>query len=191
MTPAALEHAADRTAADPVVYDVVILGAGSGGYACALRAAQLGLRVALVERDKVGGTCLHQGCIPTKAMLHAAEVADTARHSSSVGVDLTEPSIDLGRVAAYRQGVVDRLFMGLTGLIVGRGIEVVAGEGRVLDAHHVAVGDRVLQGRNLVLATGSVPKTIASIPLSDRVVTSDGALALTELPERAAVLARP
>ena len=175
MTPAALEHAADRTAADPVVYDVVILGAGSGGYACALRAAQLGLRVALVERDKVGGTCLHQGCIPTKAMLHAAEVADTARHSSSVGVDLTEPSIDLGRVAAYRQGVVDRLFMGLTGLIAGRGIEVVAGEGRVLDAHHVAVGDRVLQGRNLVLATGSVPKTIASIPLSDRVVTSDGA----------------
>ena len=168
--------------------DVVILGAGSGGYACALRAAQLGLSVVLVERDKLGGTCLHVGCIPTKAMLHAAEVADTARHAAAIGVDLGEPSIDLGRVAAYRQGVVDRLFKGLTGLVKGRGIEVVAGEGRVVDASSVAVGDRVIRGRHLVLATGSVPKVLPGIALSERVVTSDGALALTTVPERVVVL---
>lgn len=173
---------------EPDEADVLILGAGSGGYACALRAAQLGLRVTLVEKDKVGGTCLHAGCIPTKAMLHAAEIADTARHSASVGVDLGEPRIDMGRVAAYRQGVVDRLFKGLTGLIAGRGIDVVAGEGRVVDAHTVAVGDRMLRGRHLVLATGSVAKTIPSIPLSDKVITSDGALALTAVPRRVAVL---
>ena len=168
--------------------DVVILGAGSGGYACALRAAQLGLSVVLIERDKLGGTCLHVGCIPTKAMLHAAEVADTARHAAAIGVDLGEPSIDLGRVAAYRQGVVDRLFKGLTGLVKGRGIEVVAGEGRVVDASSVAVGDRVIRGRNLVLATGSVPKVLPGVALSERVVTSDGALALTSIPERVVVL---
>ncbi|MCA0293222.1 MAG: dihydrolipoyl dehydrogenase [Actinobacteria bacterium] len=173
---------------EPDEADVLILGAGSGGYACALRAAQLGLRVTLVEKDKVGGTCLHAGCIPTKATLHAAEIADTARHSASVGVDLGEPRIDMGRVAAYRQGVVDRLFKGLTGLIAGRGIDVVAGEGRVVDAHTVAVGDRMLRGRHLVLATGSVAKTIPSIPLSDKVITSDGALALTAVPRRVAVL---
>lgn len=173
---------------EPDEADVLVLGAGSGGYACALRAAQLGLRVTLVEKDKVGGTCLHAGCIPTKAMLHAAEIADTARHSASVGVDLGEPRIDMGRVAAYRQGVVDRLFKGLTGLIAGRGIDVVAGEGRVVDAHTVAVGDRMLRGRHLVLATGSVAKTIPSIPLSDKVITSDGALALTAVPRRVAVL---
>ncbi|GAB4076605.1 dihydrolipoyl dehydrogenase [Nostocoides australiense] len=173
---------------EPDEADVLILGAGSGGYACALRAAQLGLRVTLVEKDKVGGTCLHAGCIPTKAMLHAAEIADTARHSASVGVDLGEPRIDMGRVAAYRQGVVDRLFKGLTGLIAGRGIDVVAGEGRVVDAHTVAVGDRMLRGRHLVLATGSVAKTIPSIPLSDKVITSDRALALTAVPRRVAVL---
>ncbi|GAA1746652.1 dihydrolipoyl dehydrogenase [Nostocoides vanveenii] len=168
--------------------DVVILGAGSGGYACALRAAQLGLSVVLVERDKLGGTCLHVGCIPTKAMLHAAEVADTARHAAAIGVDLGEPSIDLGRVAAYREGVVNRLFKGLTGLVKGRGIEVVAGEGRVVDASSVAVGDRVIRGRHLVLATGSVPKVLPGIALSERVVTSDGALALTTVPERVVVL---
>ncbi len=169
--------------------DVLILGGGSGGYACALRAAELGLRVALVEKDKLGGTCLHRGCIPTKAMLHAAEVADAARHAADFGVDVGgEPTVDLTRVGAYRDKVVRRLFSGLQGLVSGRGIELVAGEGRVVDAHTVQVGERRLSGTSLVLATGSVAKTIPSIPLSGRVVTSDGALALTEVPGRVAVL---
>ncbi|MBK6887556.1 MAG: dihydrolipoyl dehydrogenase [Tetrasphaera sp.] len=169
-------------------YDLVVLGAGSAGYACALRASQLGLRVALVERDKIGGTCLHRGCIPTKAMLHAAEVADTARAASHVGVDLGTPRVDLGRVAAYRQGVVDRLYAGLTGLVTSRPIDVVTGEGRVVDAGTIAVGDRMLRGRHLLLATGSVVKTLPFVTLGRRVVTSDGALALKGVPERVVVL---
>src|ERR1044071_3211028 len=120
-------------------FDVVILGAGSGGYACALRAAQLGLSVALVEKDKLGGTCLHVGCIPTKALLHAAEVADSARESEQFGVRATLDGIDMPGVNAYKDGVVTRLFKGLTGLIKGRGITVVEGEGRLVSPDTVEV----------------------------------------------------
>ncbi len=121
-------------------FDVVVLGAGSGGYACALRAAQLGLSVALVEKDKVGGTCLHQGCIPTKALLHAAEVADAARHSERFGVKASLEGIDVPAVNAYKDGVVSRLHKGLTGLVKGRGITVVEGEGRLTGPRTVEVG---------------------------------------------------
>ncbi|MGZ4649562.1 MAG: FAD-dependent oxidoreductase, partial [Kineosporiaceae bacterium] len=107
------------------VYDVVILGAGSGGYAAALRAAELNLSVAMVERDKVGGTCLHRGCIPTKALLHAAEVADQSRESEQFGVRTTFESIDMTGVNKYKDGVVGRLYKGLAGLVKSRGIEVV------------------------------------------------------------------
>ena len=112
-------------------FDVVILGAGSGGYACALRAAQLGLSVALVEKDKLGGTCLHVGCIPTKALLHAAEIADSTRDSERFGVRATLEGIDMAAVNTYQQGVVSRLYKGLTGLVKGRGITVVEGIGRL------------------------------------------------------------
>ena len=117
---------------DDDAYDLVVLGAGSGGYACALRAAQLGLSVALVERDRVGGTCLHYGCIPTKAVLHAAEVADAARDGAAVGVHATVDKIDLAGVRAYAEGVVGRLHKGLTGLVSSRGITVVHGDGRLV-----------------------------------------------------------
>ena len=98
-------------------HDVVVLGGGSGGYACALRAAELGLTVALVEKDLLGGTCLHRGCIPTKALLHAAEVADSAREAASFGVRATLEGIDMAGVTAYREGVVARLYKGLQGLV--------------------------------------------------------------------------
>ena len=110
-------------------FDVLILGAGSGGYACALRAAQLGLSVGLVEKGNLGGTCLHVGCIPTKALLHAAEVADAARESEQFGVRATLEGIDMAGVNAYKDGVVARLFKGLTGLIKARGITVIEGDG--------------------------------------------------------------
>jgi dihydrolipoamide dehydrogenase len=87
-------------------FDLVVLGGGSGGYAAALRAAELGMSVAVVEKDKLGGTCLHRGCIPTKALLHAAEVADTARDAADVGVRATFEGIDVGGVRAYREGIV-------------------------------------------------------------------------------------
>jgi len=116
--------------ADPV--DLVILGAGSGGYAAALRAAELGMRVTMIERDKVGGTCLHRGCIPTKALLHAAEVADEIRESSAFGVKSTFDGIDLPEVNAYKDSVVAKMYKGLSGLVKSRNIEVVEGSGRLV-----------------------------------------------------------
>ena len=169
-------------------FDVVILGGGSGGYACALRSAQLGQRVALVEKDKLGGTCLHRGCIPTKALLHAAEVADHARHGAAIGVNATVDSIDLGKVQSYQQGVVGRLYKGLQGLVASGGVTMVEGEGRLVDAHTVAVGDRHLTGKHVVLATGSRPKVLPGLTIEGRVMTSDQALQLTDLPERVVVL---
>jgi dihydrolipoamide dehydrogenase len=126
-------------AEQPQEYDVLVLGAGSGGYACALRAAQLGLNVALVEKDRVGGTCLHVGCIPTKALLHAAEVADSARDSAQFGVLANLEGIDMAGVNTYKDGVVSRLFKGLTGLVRSRGITVIEGEGRLTGPHEVTV----------------------------------------------------
>jgi dihydrolipoamide dehydrogenase len=110
--------------------DVVILGGGSGGYAAALRAAELGQSVVLIEKDKVGGTCLHRGCIPTKALLHAGEVADTARGGAQFGVHTTLNGIDMNGVNAYKDGVITRLYKGLRGLIKSRKIVVVEGAGR-------------------------------------------------------------
>ena len=98
-------------------FDLIVLGAGSGGYACALRAAQLGLTVALVEKDKVGGTCLHRGCIPTKAMLHAAEVADSVRNGSQFGIHAAIDKVDLSGVVSYADSVVGRIYRGVSGLI--------------------------------------------------------------------------
>ncbi len=169
-------------------HDVVVLGGGSGGYACALRAAELGLSVALVEKDLLGGTCLHRGCIPTKALLHAAEVADAARDSARFGVRATLEGIDLPAVTTYREGVVARLYKGLQGLVRGRQVEYVEGEGRLDGPRTVVVGDRRLVGRHVVLATGSSARTLPGLELGGRVVTSDGALALTEVPDRVVVL---
>jgi dihydrolipoamide dehydrogenase len=173
-------------------YDLVVLGAGSGGYACALRAAQLGFSVALVEKDKVGGTCLHRGCIPTKAILHAAEVADAARDGSQFGIHATIDKIDLSGVQAYADSVVARLHRGLTGLVSGRGITVVEGEGKLMaDAGGLAVlvGDQELRANYVVLATGSYARTLPGLSLDgERIITSDHALRLGQLPRSAIVL---
>ena len=169
-------------------YDVVILGGGSGGYACALRAAELGMSVALVEKDLLGGTCLHRGCIPTKALLHAAEVADSAREASRFGVRATLDGIDLPAVTAYREGVVSRLHKGLQGLVSSRKVDYVEGSGRLEGDRTVVVGDRRLVGRHVVLATGSYARTLPGLEIGGPVVTSDGALALEAVPERVIVL---
>ena len=170
-------------------FDVVVLGAGSGGYACALRAAQLGLSVALVEKGKLGGTCLHVGCIPTKALLHAAEVADSARESEQFGVNATLDGIDMGGVNKYKDGVVSRLFKGLTGLIKGRGITVVEGEGRMVGPRTVEVNGRRYVGRSLVLASGSYAKSLPGLEVDgQRVLTSEHALTLDHVPRSAIVL---
>jgi dihydrolipoamide dehydrogenase len=170
-------------------FDVLVLGAGSGGYACALRAAQLGLTVGLVEKGNLGGTCLHVGCIPTKALLHAAEVADSTRSAGELGVTATLEGIDMAGVNAYKDGVVSRLFKGLTGLIKSRGITVIEGEGRVTGPLTVQVGDTSYTGAHLVLASGSYSKTLPGIELDgERVITSEEALRLDRVPESVIVL---
>ena len=170
-------------------FDVVVLGAGSGGYACALRAAELGLSVGLVEKGKLGGTCLHVGCIPTKALLHAAEVADLARDSEQFGVNATLEGIDMGGVNKYKDGVVSRLHKGLTGLIKGRGITVLEGTGRLVGPHSVEVNGRRYDGRAVVLASGSFSRSLPGIEVDGhRVLTSEHALNLDHVPASAIVL---
>ena len=170
-------------------YDIVVLGGGSGGYACALRAAELGKRVALIEKDKVGGTCLHKGCIPTKALLHSAEVADQARESESFGVRSSFDGIDISAVHAYKNKVVDRLWKGLQSTIASRKIETIDGYGRLISPTQVQVGDAVYEGEQIVLATGSEPRSLPGLDLDgDRVISSDDALRYGRVPSSVIIL---
>jgi dihydrolipoamide dehydrogenase len=168
-------------------FDLVILGSGSGGYAAALRAAQLGMTVALIEKDKLGGTCLHRGCIPTKALLHSAEVADVTKEAAHFGVNATFQSIDMSAVNRYRDSIVDKLYKGLTGLVSSKNITFVSGEGRLTGPKTVTVGAESFTGKNVVLATGSVTKTLG-IEIGGRVITSDQALQMDWIPNKVAIL---
>ena len=169
-------------------FDIVILGGGSGGYAAALRAAELGKSVTLVEKDKLGGTCLHRGCIPTKALLHAAEVADVTRDAAAIGIRATLDGIDPEGVRAYREGIVAKKFKGLEGLIKARGITVVAGEGLLEAGPAVRVGEDIYRGTDVILATGSYSRTLPGLEIGGRVLTSEHALELPEIPQRVVIL---
>jgi dihydrolipoamide dehydrogenase len=170
-------------------YDIVILGGGSGGYACALRAAELGKRVALIEKDKVGGTCLHRGCIPTKALLHAAEIADQAREGSRFGVNTSLDSIDMAGVNGYKDKVVTRLWRGLTGLVDSRHIETIQGDGRLVSPTAVQVGGQLVEGQHVVLASGSESRSLPGLQIDGhRVITSEHALNLDHVPASAVIL---
>jgi len=176
-------------------FDVVVLGGGSGGYATALRAAQLDLTVALIERDKVGGTCLHRGCIPTKALLHAGEVADAAREADQFGIQASFNGVDLKGVNAYKDGVVAQMYKGLQGLIKSRGITTVSGHGKLVapagsgSTPAVEVDGTRYTGRHLVLATGSYARSLPGLEIDgERVITSEHALDLETLPTSAVVL---
>jgi dihydrolipoamide dehydrogenase len=174
--------------------DVVILGGGSGGYACAIRAAELGMSVALVEQSKLGGTCLHWGCIPTKALLHSAEIVDQTKEADKYGVLATFEGVDLEGVHAYKDRVVTRMFKGLSGLIKSKGIDVVAGHGRLSSPTSVTValeggGERVVEAKHVVLATGSRPKSLPGLDIDhQRVITSDDALGWQSIPKSVAIL---
>jgi dihydrolipoamide dehydrogenase len=170
-------------------YDIVILGGGSGGYACALRAAELGKRVALIEKDKVGGTCLHRGCIPTKALLHAAEVADYSREGPALGVLSSLNGIDMAGVNGYKDKVVTRLWKGLTGLVASRKIDVIEGTGKLISPTAVQVGDQVIHGAHVVLASGSETRSLPGLEIDgNRVITSDHALQLDHVPSSVVIL---
>jgi len=169
--------------------DLVVLGGGSGGYAAALRAAELGMSVVMVERDKVGGTCLHRGCIPTKALLHSAETVDVIKEAAQFGVNGTFESVDMAAVNAYKDKVVEGLFKGLTGLVKSRHIEVVQGTGRLVSPTAVDVDGRRIEAKHVLLATGSVPRSIPGLDIDHtRVVTSDDALGFDHIPASVVIL---
>lgn len=175
-------------AGQDTVYDVVVLGGGSGGYAAALRSAQLGQSVLLIEAGKLGGTCLHNGCIPTKALLHAAEVADAARDSENFGIHASFNGVDMAGVHKYKDGVINRMFSGLKGLIKARGITVVEGWGKLTSRNTVEVDGAQFQGKNIVLATGSYARSLPGLDIGGRIITSDQGLVMDTVPEKAIVL---
>jgi len=168
-------------------FDVLILGGGSAGYSVALRAVQLGLTVGLIEKGKLGGTCLHTGCIPTKAYLHSAELADNARESAKYGINTTLDSIDLGAVRSYKDGIVAGKFKGLSGLLKMKKINVIEGEGRLVSQDTIEVNGNRYKGKNIVLATGSTSKTFG-LEIGGRVLTSTEALNMDTMPKSAIVL---
>jgi len=169
-------------------FDVVILGAGSGGYAAALRSTQLGLTVGLIEKGKLGGTCLHVGCIPTKALLHSAEVADVTRDSAKYGVNSDFHGVDIQVVTKYREEIVASKFRGLTGLVKQRGITVIEGEGRLTSPTTVQVGDQTITGKSIVLASGSYSRSLPGLEIGGRVITSEHAIELDFIPKKVVVL---
>ena len=170
-------------------FDLVILGGGSGGYAAALRGAQLGLSVALIEADKLGGTCLHRGCIPTKALLHAGEIADGTRDASHFGINATFNSIDMAGVNSYKDGVITKLHKGLQGLVKSRNITFIEGHGKLVAKDTVEVNGTKYTGKNIVLATGSYAKTLPGLDIDGkRVMTSDHAMKLDYVPKSVIVL---
>ncbi len=168
--------------------DLVVLGAGSGGYAAALRAAELGSSVVLIEKDKVGGTCLHRGCVPTKALLHAGEVADEAREGAAYGLRTSFDGVDVPGLNKYKDGIVNKAYKGLTGLVKSRGITTIDGEGTFVGPNTVVVGEDRYIGTNVVLATGSYSKSLPGLAIEGRVITSEQALGMEWIPESAIVL---
>ena len=169
-------------------FDIVVLGGGSGGYAAALRAAELGFTVGMIEKDKVGGTCLHRGCVPTKALLHAAEVADYTRESAKYGIVTEMQGVDINGVTEYRTGIVAKKYKGLQGLVKARGISVIEGEGRLTSPTTVQVGDDTIVGKNVILATGSYSRSLPGLEIGGRVIASEQALELDFVPKKVAVL---
>lgn len=175
------------------MYDVVIIGGGPGGYAAALYAHNFGLRVALVEKDKVGGTCLLRGCIPAKSWLKTAEVFAHIKKAGEFGVNVGEPTLDWGAALERKNNIVDGLVRGLSGLLKSRNVEVISGYGKLADGGVEVATDagdtRRLETRNVIVATGSRPRSIPGYDFDGtRIVSSREALDWTERPNRVAIV---
>lgn len=168
-------------------FDLLILGGGSAGYSAALRGIQLGMTVGLIEKDKLGGTCLHTGCIPTKAYLHSAELADNAREGAKYGIHTTLDSIDLAGVRSFKDSIVAGKFKGLTGLLKMKGVTAIDGYGKLVSQDTIDVDGKQYKGKNIVLATGSTSRTLG-LEIGGRILTSTEALNMDTLPSSAIVL---
>lgn len=169
-------------------FDIVVLGGGSAGYSTAIRAVELGMTAVVIEKDKLGGTCLHRGCVPTKAMLQSAEVAEVAQDSAKWGVISQFQGVDIEAVGAFRDGIVSKKFKGLQGLLKARGITVVDGNGKLVSANTVQVGDDQYVGKNVILATGSYSRSLPGLEVTGRVITSEHALQMEEIPKSVVIL---
>ena len=169
-------------------YDVVVIGAGPGGYVAAIRAAQLGKTTAIVERDAIGGRCLNYACIPAKAVLRAADVLSEVREADDFGISVPEPEVDFTKVAARRAQVVKTLTGGVSGLMRKNRIEVIEGSGSLNADANVVVGDRTIEARAVILATGSVKRPLPGVSFGQRVIGTEEAWALEQLPASMAVL---
>lgn len=175
--------------------DLLVIGAGPGGYVCAIRAGQLGVSTVIVERGKPGGTCLNVGCIPSKALIHAAETFATARAQEggdTMGISVSRPAIDLARTVDWKDGIVRRLNSGVAGLLKKAGVKSVQGRARFVDGKTVTVtsemGEQKITARRIVIATGARPVDLPDLPFGGPVLSSTGALALTEVPRTLAVI---
>jgi len=170
-------------------FDVAVLGGGPGGYVAAIRAAQLGKKTVLIEKDTVGGTCLNRGCIPTKALLHSAEVYHTVKTAAEFGIDVADASFDYKRIASRKNAIVKKLTGGVGFLVKNAGATLVSGEGKLTDAHTIAVNGETIKAENIIIATGSAP---ARLPIpgidTEGVINSDGVLSLEACPESLVVI---
>lgn len=174
-------------------YDVAILGAGPGGYVAAIRAAQLGMKAAVIERGELGGVCLNVGCIPTKAVLHSADELDEAHENERIGVVADNVRLDWSGVMGHKERVVNQLRSGVAGLMKKHQIEVVRGFGKLAGSTSIQVtgdgGERTVQARNIIVATGSAPKSLPFAPIDEEVILSNtGILAVQEVPRRLIVI---
>jgi dihydrolipoyl dehydrogenase len=169
-------------------YDCLVIGSGPGGYVAAIRAAQLGMRTVVVEKDRVGGRCLNYACIPAKAVLRVADVLSEVREADAFGIRVAEPEVDYAAVGQRREKVVSTLTGGVSGLFKKNGIELIEGEGRLAGPHQVTVGGQPIEAKTIVLATGSVASTIPGAEFGGRVIGTEKAWALPELPSSLAVV---
>lgn len=169
-------------------YDCLVIGSGPGGYVAAVRAAQLGMKTAVAERDRVGGRCLNYACIPAKAVLRSADMLSEVREAGEFGIQVAEPTIDFSAVMQRREKVVSTLTSGVSGLFKKNGVELIEGDARLTAPNQVAIGERSVTARTIILATGSVKRSIPGVEFGDRVIGTEEAWALSELPRTLAVV---
>src|SRR5580704_6472761 len=170
-------------------FDLAILGGGSGGYVAAIRAAQLGMKVAVVEQEKVGGTCLHRGCIPTKALLQSAALLDQLASAQSFGIVAIGIQFDYTTAGQRKDQVVEQLFRGVEFLLKKNKVTTISGRGIIEGAGRIRVGEQLVEAKNLIVATGSRPRNLPGLePDGAHILTSDEALKLEHVPASAIVI---